>query len=36
MSGVDDGHLMTFLRYHLNSGAKVLLGEGRGGWSEEI
>lgn len=31
MSGVDDGHLMTFLRYHLNSGAKGLLGG-----SEEI
>jgi hypothetical protein len=33
MSGVDDGHLMTFLRY-LNSGAKGLLGGGGG--SEEI
>lgn len=32
MSGVDDGHLMTFLRYHLNSDAKGLLEGG----SEEI
>jgi hypothetical protein len=31
MSGVEDGHLVTVLRY-LNSGAKGLLGEG----SEEI
>lgn len=34
MSGVDDGHLMTFLRY-LNSGAKGLLGEG-GKWGNFV